>query len=78
MQSAQAAVVSLEAGEIWEPRVYAVERRDKIADATVEVDAEGRPPPPTDVIEILDHERHTEGTTSTITGRAKTTTDDHV
>lgn len=66
---AQSELVSLAAGETWEPRVYAFSERDSIGDAEIEVDAEGRRLPSDDNVEVQNSELQTNGTNVTITGQ---------
>ncbi|MFB6236226.1 MAG: FxLYD domain-containing protein [Halopenitus sp.] len=69
----QSELISLDAGETWRPRVYAINERSEIADAEIEVDAEGEPLSPEDNVEVLGSELQVNGTTVTITGQVRNT-----
>jgi hypothetical protein len=55
-RTAQGELITLNPGEVWEPRVYEHDERSKIADAEVELNAEDRPLPTDDTVEVLGSE----------------------
>jgi hypothetical protein len=65
----QAELVSLAVDETWEPRVYASQEQASIGDAEIEIDAEDRPIPSDENVEVRNSELQTNGTTVTITGQ---------
>lgn len=65
----QAELVSLAVDETWEPRVYASQEQASIGDAEIEIDAEDRPIPFDENVEVRNSELQTNGTTVTVTGQ---------
>lgn len=64
-----AELVSLAVEETWEPRVYASQEQASIGDAEIEIDAEDRPIPSDENVEVRNSELQTNATTVTITGQ---------